>query len=214
MNEKITRRRFVAGSAAAATAIATVNILTGRAEAAEFTYKYANNSPLTHPMTIRMTEAANKIKEESKGRLEIQIFPNNQLGGDTDMLSQVRSGAIDFFTLSGLILATLVPVATTNHMWDGFWFLANAKSWGALPKDLQEIATRNINEAAIKDRADIKALNDGLGASLQAKGMVFNAPDPQSFREALKKAGFYEEWKKNYGPEAWALLEKFTGSLA
>jgi tripartite ATP-independent transporter DctP family solute receptor len=341
MRREITRRRFVAGTAATATAIATVNILTRRAEAAEFTYKYANNSPLTHPMTIRMTEAANKIKEESNGRLEIQIFPNNQLGGDTDMLSQVRSGAIDFFTLSGLILATLVPVAsingigfawksydqiwpamdgelgahvrgaiakaglvafdkmwdngyrqitsstkpintaddlkgfkirvppsplwtsmfkafgaapasinfsevysalqtkivegqenplsiietaklyevqkylaTTNHMWDGFWFLANAKSWGTLPKDLQEIATRNINEAALKDRADIKALNDGLGASLQARGMVFNAPDPQSFRDALKKAGFYDEWKKNYGPEAWALLEKFTGSLA
>jgi TRAP-type transport system periplasmic protein len=341
MRREITRRRFVAGTAATATAIATVTILTRRAQATEFTYKYANNSPLTHPMTIRMTEAANKIKEESKGRLEIQIFPNNQLGGDTDMLSQVRSGAIDFFTLSGLILATLVPVAsingigfawksydqiwpamdgelgahvrgaigkaglvafdkmwdngyrqitsstkpintaedlkgfkirvppsplwtsmfkafgaapasinfsevysalqtkivegqenplsiietaklyevqkylaTTNHMWDGFWFLANAKSWGALPKELQEIATRNINEAALKDRTDIKALNDGLGAALQSKGMVFNSPDPQSFRDALKKAGFYDEWKKNYGAEAWTLLEKFTGSLA
>jgi hypothetical protein len=44
--------------------------------------------------------------------------------------------------------------------------------------------------------------------------MAFNNPDPQSFRDALKKAGFYDEWKKNYGPEAWALLEKFTGSLA
>ena len=64
MNGKITRRRFVAASAATATAIATVNILTRRADAAEFTYKYANNSPVTHPMTIRMTEAATKIKEE------------------------------------------------------------------------------------------------------------------------------------------------------
>src|SRR5260221_8404230 len=114
MNEKITRRRFVAGSAAAATAIAGVNILTRRAEAAEFTYKYANNSPLTHPMTIRMTEPANKIKEKSNGRLEIQIFPNNHLDGDTDMLSQVRSRAIDCFTLSCLILATLLPVTSIN----------------------------------------------------------------------------------------------------
>jgi TRAP-type C4-dicarboxylate transport system substrate-binding protein len=24
--------------------------------------------------------------------MEIQIFPNNQLGGDTDMLSQLRTG--------------------------------------------------------------------------------------------------------------------------
>src|SRR5258707_15076141 len=129
MNEKITRRRFVAGSGAA-TEIATVNILTRRAEAAEFTYKYANNSPLTHPMTIRMTEAANKIKEESNGRLEIQIFPNNQLGGDTDMLSQVRSGAIDFFTLSGLILATLVPVTSVNGI--GFAFKNYDAVWAAM----------------------------------------------------------------------------------
>jgi hypothetical protein len=134
MNEKITRRRFVAGSAAAATAIASVNILTRRAEAAEFTYKYANNSPLTHPMTIRMTEAAAKIKDESKGRLEIQIFPNNQLGGDTDMLSQVRSGAIDFFTLSGLILATLVPVASINGI--GFAWKSYDQIWPAMDGEL------------------------------------------------------------------------------
>src|SRR5260370_40764336 len=126
----ITRRRFVADSAAAAPAIASVNILTRRAAAAEFTYKYANNSPLTHPMTIRMTEAAAKINEESKGRIEIQIFPNNQLGGDTDMLSQPRTGAIDSFTLSGLILATPVPVASLNP--PALAFQSYAQIWPAL----------------------------------------------------------------------------------
>src|SRR6266852_5296055 len=134
MNGKITRRRFVAGSAAAATAIATVSILTRRAEAAEFTYKYANNSPVTHPMNIRMTEAVNKIKEESKGRVDIQVFPNNQLGGDTDMLSQVRSGAIDFFPLSGLILQTLVPLAGINGI--AFAFKDYATVWSAMDGDL------------------------------------------------------------------------------
>ena len=102
----------------------------------------------------------------------------------------------------------------TNHMWDGFWFLANAKSWEALPTDLQEIVQRNINDAALKERADLRALSESVTEDLKAKGMVFNAPDAQSFREALKRAGFYEEWKGKYGPEAWAVLEKYTGSLA
>ena len=31
---------------------------------------------------------------------DLQIFPNNQLGSDTDMLSQIRSGGVEFFTLS------------------------------------------------------------------------------------------------------------------
>jgi TRAP-type transport system periplasmic protein len=336
---RFTRRRFVAGTAAATALGAT--LLPRRARAAEFNYKYANNVPIDHPMNVRAREAAMKIAEESKGRLEIEIFPNNQLGGDTDMLSQLRSGALEFFTLSGLILATLVPVASingigfafkdydqvwaamdgelgafvraaiqkaglqpmermwdngyrettssthpvngpedlkgfkirvpvsplwtsmfkalgaapasinfnevysslqtrvvegqenplsiiqiaklfevqkycslTNHMWDGFWFLANRRAWDALPKDLQEIAQRNWNAAALKDREDIRKLNEGLQGRLEQEGMVFNKVDTQAFRNALKQAGFYAEWREKYGAEPWALLEKYTGSLA
>jgi tripartite ATP-independent transporter DctP family solute receptor len=339
--KRVSRRSFVRGSLAAGTALAAANILPSRARAAEFSYKFANNSPMTHPINIAGQKMAQRIKEESKGRLEIQIFPNNQLGGDTDMLSQLRSGGIELFTLSGLILATLVPAASingigfawkdydavwkgmdgelgayvrgqiaksglvamekmwdngyremtsstkpintaadlkgfkirvpvsplwtsmfeafgaspasinfsevysalqtkvvegqenplsiidvgklyevqkycslTNHMWDGFWFLANGDAWKALPKDLQEIAARNINEAALDQRKMIYHLNTTLQSGLQAKGMVFNKPDPASFREQLQKAKFYDTWKKKYGEEAWALLEKYTGKLA
>ena len=35
---------------------------------------------------------------------------------------------------------------------------------------------------------------------------------PNSFRDALRKAGFYAEWKKKYGDEAWGILEKAVGS--
>ena len=84
--------------------------------APEFQLKYANNSPVTHPLTVRTMEAVERIKQQTNGRVEIQVFPNNQLGSDTDMLSQLRSGAIEFFTLSGLILSTLVPVASINGL--------------------------------------------------------------------------------------------------
>ena len=335
--ERITRKQFAAGASAA---FASIGIVRFRADAAEFTYKYANNLPLSHPMNLRAREAVDKIKQESGGRLEIQIFPNNQLGGDTDMLSQLRSGAIQFFTLSGLILATLVPVASingigfafddykqvwaamdgdlgafvraavskaglhafdkvwdngyremtssthpitspadlkgfkirvpvsplwtsmfkafgasptginfsevysalqtkvvegqenplaiietaklyevqkycslSNHMWDGFWFLANQDAWNKLPKDLQEIAARNFNAAAVKERADVKALNDSLQAKLKGQGMVFNKPAAAPFREELAKAGFYSQWKASYGADAWAVLEKYAGKL-
>src|SRR5215469_926100 len=98
----VTRRRLIAGTAIVLGAPA---ILSARARAAEFQLKYANNSPLTHPKNVRAQEAVERIKQETGGRVVIDIFPNNQLGGDTDMLSQLRSGAIDFFDISGLILA-------------------------------------------------------------------------------------------------------------
>ena len=43
--------------------------------------------------------------------------------------------------------------------------------------------------------------------------MTFNKPDPVQFRAALVKAGFYAQWQKTYGAEAWAQLERYTGRL-
>ena len=48
----------------------------------------------------------------------------------------------------------------------------------------------------MKQRDDIRRLNNGLEAQLKAKGMIFNYPDVKSFRDALSKAGFYKEWRE------------------
>jgi tripartite ATP-independent transporter DctP family solute receptor len=330
------RRTLLAGAA-----LPLVAIGTRPARAADFTLKLANNSPVTHPQSIRQQEAASRIKAATNGAVDIQLFPNNQLGSDTDMLSQLRSGAIDFFTLSGLILSTLVPAASingigfafkdydtvwkamdgklgahvrgeidkrgliafdriwdngfrqitssgrpikgpadlkgfkirvpvsplwtsmftalgaspisinfaevysalqtkiaegqenpltliqiaklyevqkycsmTSHMWDGFWMLGNRKGFEALPKDAQAIVAREFNDAALKERADIAALNGSVTADLKAKGLEFVEVDKPAFRDALKSAGFYAEWKKKYGDEAWAILEGEVGALS
>lgn len=333
---KLSRRQVVVGSGAVA-AFFSID----RARAAEFTYKYANNLPVSHPMNKRAQEVAAKIREETGGRFELQIFPSSQLGSDTDTLGQIRSGAIDFFTLSGLILSTLVPAAAingigfafkdyetvwkamdgglgeyirgeiakarsifafdkiwdngfrqtttstkpilvpadfanlkirvpaaplwtsmfkafgsaptsinfneaysalqtkvvdaqenplaiidtaklyevqsycslTNHMWDGFWFLANKSNWDQLPKDIQAVVAKHINAAGVAERADVAALNDTLQQQLAAKGMKFNTVDHAAFRDKLKAAGFYEEWKKKFGDAAWSTLEASVGSL-
>ena len=40
-----------------------------------------------------------------------------------------------------------------------------------------------------------------------------NKVDPAPFREALRKSGFYDEWKAKYGEEAWSALESSVGAL-
>src|SRR3954471_4024931 len=127
MTLRTTRRSLLlAGTAASA----NVALPSGTQAAPEFQLKYANNSPTAHPLNVRAVEAMDRIKKETNGRVEIQIFPNNQLGSDTDMLSQLRSGAIEFFTLSGLILSTLVPVASINGV--GFIWDSYDKIWPAM----------------------------------------------------------------------------------
>ncbi|MGA2892193.1 MAG: TRAP transporter substrate-binding protein [Xanthobacteraceae bacterium] len=340
LSSGLSRRRLLAATGSTVLASAVGAPLVARAQAALWTYKYANNLPETHPMNVRAREMAAAIKEETQGRFDLQVFPSSQLGSDTDTLSQVRSGGVEFFTLSGLILSTLVPAASingmgfafpdydtvwkamdgdlgayvrgqiakanlvvmdkiwdngfrqtttstkpvavpddfrgmklrvppsplwtsmfkafeaspasinfnevysalqtkivdgeenplaiiataklyevqkycslTNHMWDGFWFLANRRAWESLPDDVRAIVAKNVNAAGVKERGDVEKLNATLRQDLTAKGLVFNRPDPAPFRDRLRTAGFYTEWKNKYGDEAWAILEKAVGKL-
>jgi TRAP-type transport system periplasmic protein len=339
---KLSRRHLLAAGATTFLGSAVGAPFVARAQQPQWTYKYANNLPESHPMNTRAREMAAAIKQGTGGRFDLQIFPNSQLGSDTDTLSQIRSGGVEFFTLSGLILSTFVPVASingmgfafpdyatvwkamdgdlgayvraeiaktnqilamekiwdngfrqtttstkpintpddfrgmklrvpvsplwtsmfkaldaspasinfnevysalqtkivdgqenplaiistaklyevqkycslTNHMWDGFWFLANKRAWDALPADVQSIVANHVNEAGVNERTDVETLNTNLQQDLYGKGLVFNKPDPAPFRDKLRSAGFYTEWKGKYGEEAWGLLEKSVGKLA
>ena len=99
-------------------------------------------------------------------------------------------------------------------MWDGFWFLSNRRAWEALPDDIRSVVAKHINAAGLAERDDVAKLTETLQADLKTKGLEFNTPDPVPFRDALRKAGFYSEWKGKYGEEAWGLLEKVVGQLA
>jgi TRAP-type C4-dicarboxylate transport system substrate-binding protein len=81
-------------------------------------------------MNVHLQRAAERIRSDSGGRMEVQIFPNNQLGGGTDMLSQLRTGVIQLLNLSGVILSNVVPVASANGINFGFKEYDNV--WAAM----------------------------------------------------------------------------------
>jgi tripartite ATP-independent transporter DctP family solute receptor len=335
---KITRRSLFG---AASGALAATALGKPANAAAEFEFKLGVNTPDTHPLTIRLIEAARSILAQSAGRLNITVFPNSQLGGDPEMLSQLRAGGIDLLAAPSLTLSTLVPLsglpsigfafgsydqvwaamdggvgdvvrdaigkaglvpmrtiwdngfrqitssssrqlnsvedlrgfkirvpvtalltslfsglgalpssisvselysslqthivegqenplaqistnkfyevqkycALSNHCWSGYWIVANRRALANLPADLLDIVNAGFDAAGIRERTDLLAMDRQLQAELTARGMIFNTPDPVRFRAALVKAGFYAQWQKTYGAEAWAKLEQYTGPL-
>ncbi|MBV9076211.1 MAG: TRAP transporter substrate-binding protein DctP, partial [Methylobacteriaceae bacterium] len=137
------RRAVLAGSAASVSLFAI-----GRARAAaDFSYKFATNLPVTHPLNIRLQESFDRIKKDSNGAFEINLFPNNQLGADTDVLGQLRSGAVEFFTLSGIILSTLVPTASISGI--GFAMPDYDTVWKAMDGELGGLIRAEIAKANI-----------------------------------------------------------------
>jgi TRAP-type transport system periplasmic protein len=84
----------------------------------------------------------------------------------------------------------------------------------ALPPEVRTIVEKNVNATALKARVDTEKLNATVREELAGKGLTFNQPDLAPFREKLRAAGFYSEWKGKYGDEAWAILEKSVGKLS
>lgn len=98
--------------------------------APEFSFKYGNNLPVSHPLNIRAQEVAARIAKESNGRMEIKVFANNQLGGDTDMLAQVRSGGLEIFNPGTMVIATVAPISAITAV--GFAFANHEQVWSAV----------------------------------------------------------------------------------
>ncbi len=329
------RKKFLAGTAAV---FASINVIKAPAKAAEFEYKFATNAPISHPLNTNAVPMWEDVKKETGGRVDVKIFPNNVLGGDTAMLTQLRSGAIQFFMLSGGILTNVVPVAgiqgvpfafkshkevfaafdgdlggyvrkeiennglyafplitdngfrqitnsvrpintvkdleglkirtpvgrlwvdlfktlgaqvatiniseaysalqthvvdgqenpyiiiefqrffevnkylsITNHMWDGYWFLANLDAWKALGPDNQKIVGKYADIYCRGERRDNNNFNLALADKLGRQGMAINTADTSTFKAKLPD--FYARWQKEFGSAAWSIMEKYTGKL-
>jgi tripartite ATP-independent transporter DctP family solute receptor len=334
----INRRQF--GTAAAALGLGALPLRSAWAQS-PIVLKYGTAFPADHPGALRIKEAAEALKKDTGGKVDLQVYPASQLGSEPDMISQTRAGAIDLMSTAGTNLQTMVPTAgingvafafkdyatvwaamdgelgghvraaltkvglqafdkvldngyrnitsaskpiaapadlkgfkirvpgipmwlsmfkalgaaptaipfgelysalqtkvvdgqenplaliqsaklyevqkfcsLTGHTWDGHFIFGNAKKLQALPKEVQEALARHLAAAALKQREDIARLNKEAEGTLAKAGITFNRPDTAPFRELLRSAGFYKEWKGKFGDEAWAKLEKYSGPLA
>lgn len=140
----LARARFAAGSAAV---FASIAIVKAPARAAQFAYKFANNVNVDHPLNVQMKECWEAVRVQTGGRLDVAVFPNNQLGGDTQMLAQLRAGALQFFTLDGGILGNVVPLAQIQGV--GFAFNDSAAAFTAMDGSLGDYVRKAIRAAGL-----------------------------------------------------------------
>jgi len=143
------RRRTLLAATAAVAGAGAMGLRPRPARAADFTYKFGHGLPEAHPNSIRLKAAIEKINTAAKGRLEIQLFPNAQLGLESAMLTQVRAGAIDFYFTSGVTISSAAgPVAAINAM--PFAFKSYADVWPAMDGDLGKLIRDTIAKLGLR----------------------------------------------------------------
>jgi tripartite ATP-independent transporter DctP family solute receptor len=139
----VKRKALIAGAAA----FASIGIIKAPAKAAPFEFKMATDNPVGHPLNARAKQMCDAITAESGGKINMSFFPNNMLGGDTAMLTQLRSGALQMMTLDPGILQSVVPASAISSI--GFTFKNDEQAFSALDGALgdyvrKEIAARGL----------------------------------------------------------------------
>jgi tripartite ATP-independent transporter DctP family solute receptor len=79
-------------------------------------------------------QGSTKLKEVAEslsgGELEIQIFPNSQLGGELEMVSQVRLGTLDMVMAGSGIVAAIEPTFSITEL--PFIWKSREQAWKVL----------------------------------------------------------------------------------
>lgn len=169
-------------------------------------WKLGHNANTDHIWHKTAEKFAELVEEKSDGKMTIKIFPNGQLGSETDMINSVRLGTLDI-VLSGETLQNWAPKASLMAVPYAFRDLEHMKKClngevgkeieadirekvGLIPLYYHERAPRNLTSNKV-----IKNLND-------IKGLVIRVPEVPTFVKAWEVLGAK--------PTPMALQEVFT----
>lgn len=209
MNPRLTRSQFGARMAAAASTFPTIAILTPAARAqSTFNYKYSHSQPVDFPLHTATVQMWDAIRRETKGRLNVQVFPNGQLGSDAAVITQLRSGAIQFTTQSGATLSAVVPVTAIENL--PFAYRTTKQLFAALDGNLGVYLRKEI--AAKGLFCFPKMFNLGFRQVTSSTHPIRNADDFNGFKIRTPQSAIYVDLFRAFGatPTAIGFNELYT----
>ena len=116
--------------------------LCGVAQAQQkFTAKIADILPPDHPHSLTMKFFADKVKERTKGRMEIQVFPAAQLGQTKDLFMGVQAGSIEMAKMPASFAGEWIP---EEKVWD-LPYLFNSRG------DLWKVIRSNVGKKFVDE---------------------------------------------------------------
>lgn len=144
-DSSISRRRFTLGLAAAGGMV----LLTRRLPAAEFELRSFHNQPANSPQHKRLLEMWTAVEAETRGRVHVQLFPDNNRtpGSDPVVFKMLVDGQLDFFNLNGGIIGTLVSPVNVQGI--PFAFSTQAQVYRALDGDLGDYLRQEMRAKGI-----------------------------------------------------------------
>jgi hypothetical protein len=188
-----TRRVFVAS-----VGLTTAMCFTGATAQTSWTARQYVNQPTSNPLFKALEATWSAVRDETKGRLNVTVYPQNNgvAGSDPAVLKLLQAGDVEFFALMGGLLSAAVPVMDVQGLPFAFHnpgqvyraddgplgrYLdkeCQAKGIHRLKHGLFENGFRQMN---MRDKA-IRTVDD-------VAGLKIRVPDGEMFRDFFKTMG-------------------------
>ncbi len=91
------------------TATETATGTPGGTDQPKYTLKFGHDQPVEHAYHLTGLEFARLVKEKSNGQIEVEVYPNAQLGTEATMLESLALGTLDFELTATANASTYVP---------------------------------------------------------------------------------------------------------
>ena len=121
----ISRREFITRAALLGVGVSVPTVL----RAQTTTIRWGESLAANHPQVLMAEQIAKEVKEKTSGRIDIQVFPNSQLGSGKDMIEMVSSGALQMTTDGAGALGAFLPqlsVIEAPYLWRDAAHMAKA----------------------------------------------------------------------------------------
>lgn len=108
--------------------VAGAALLVTSANAADYTIRFHMSTGPDQPATLAAERFAAAVEERSDGRIDVSVYPSEQLGGEPDAMQNVRIGGIQMAFMSPGAIGNLLPdflILNGPFLWED-WETAKA----------------------------------------------------------------------------------------
>jgi tripartite ATP-independent transporter DctP family solute receptor len=191
MTTRLTKRAFLAGSAAAGAMIAMPGVL--RAQATVM--RWGEMLPTSHPQVQMVERIAKEVKEKTSGRIDIQSFPAGQLGSGKDMMESVASGALTMTTDGAAALGSFLPqlsVVEAPYLWRDPAHMSKVAKAPVFAKMNEELVKkRGMRMAAVTyyGKRHLTTGSKEVKSAADVAGLKLRVPPVDTFRAMVEAWG-------------------------
>lgn len=199
---RISRMLCVAAIAAAAMVFGF-----GAPASAATVIKVGHGAPEADAMHKGWVKFKEVLEAETGGRYQVEIFPNQKLGGDRELVEACQLGDVTMTSPSGSPLAAFVPDLYVLDI--PFSFRDRAQIWAALDGELGAVLSRSIAKANLKN---LGWWENGFRNLSNSKGPVRKPEDLDGLKiRTMENTVHLKAWKAlGANPTPMAFGEVFT----